>query len=224
MTIQKLEQIVPLGFSVSFLISVFFGCSQTNVDRPHPPRLVIDTRKLDFGSIEPSIRPIRREVVIKNGGDQTLRITSIDTGCDCLRMSMASDGIPPGQEYVGTFFLSTRKPGQNEAILTLKSNDPFNEVVVLRCSWFVEVKYRFDEPDRLIGDFQRGDPFEITAAVVSADSTSFVNLRDNGLSIETSPPPRIRRMRCHRRRRHCPRRDPRFSGAWTGGICCGFEG
>ena len=109
---------------------------------------------------------------------------SIDTGCQCLRLKTKSGEVLPGETLVGMLTLSTRKPGHNGANLTLRTNDPYNQVVVIRCTWDVEAKYQFEDSDVLLGDVRRNEVFEFSTHVVYADSGNYGDVGDAKLSIE----------------------------------------
>jgi hypothetical protein len=61
--------------------------------------LTLNVDEVDFGRV-PQYSNFFRKIVFRAEGDDTVRITEIDTFCDCIRLPMERKYIPPGDSMV----------------------------------------------------------------------------------------------------------------------------
>lgn len=70
--------------------------------------LSIDVERIDFGRV-PQNSNFYRKIVLRSVGDETLKITKINTFCKCIKMPLERNLIPPGDSIIVelSFFSST---------------------------------------------------------------------------------------------------------------------
>jgi hypothetical protein len=94
-------------------------------DPDHPPRLVLEPAKVDFGTVKQGV-VIERHVRITNGGEGTLCIPRVDSGCGCIQATLlGSRELRPGDEARLTITLdSTGRANVQRKHVHLFTNDP----------------------------------------------------------------------------------------------------
>ncbi len=112
----------------SFALGVLFlSCNNLQTG----PHIKFGKNEIDFGKMKQNVHKTR---VIKftNTGDDTLRITQIQTTCGCTAAIVSSEIIPPGKRgNIKVTFGSSMYLGKITRSVKIHSNDPSNQIVTL---------------------------------------------------------------------------------------------
>jgi hypothetical protein len=94
------------------------------------PRIVVASTKIDFGK-QPQKITLNKAVVIRNGGKADLNIQSVTPSCGCTTVDFPKV-IRPGQSGKVRLKVDTgSSPGQHTKSVTIKSNDPEKQTLVV---------------------------------------------------------------------------------------------
>lgn len=97
----------------------------------------------DWGSVKPIESPLKARTVIKNTGDEVLRIFRVEPGCGCTTAPLSNDYIQPGDTAILDIKLQIRNNrGKMNKKIDIYTNDPSNKIAVynLEANIFVAVE------------------------------------------------------------------------------------
>lgn len=82
----------------------------------------------DWGDVRLVQSPLRTRAILKNSGDEPLRIFQVQPACGCTTAPLSKDVIMPGDSAHLDIKLEVKKPEENmEKIITIMTNDPVNK-------------------------------------------------------------------------------------------------
>jgi len=103
--------------------------------RPIPS---IDEKIYDFGIIKEG-QKVSHEFVIRNEGDDTLRIKGVQTSCGCMSAGVEDTLVPPGgSTKIRVDFVSKSIPGNFDKAVWVRTNVIENPLITLRIKGYVE--------------------------------------------------------------------------------------
>lgn len=87
----------------------------------------------DWGDVKPKDNPLKAKVMIKNAGDELLKIEKVKPTCGCTTAPLSKDELSPGEtaELDITLRIGSR-PGSLSKSIRIMSNDSENETKYLR--------------------------------------------------------------------------------------------
>ncbi len=96
------------------------------------PKLTIDKERHDYGRVLYG-DTVKDEFVIKNTGDQPLKIDKLEASCGCTKVIKGASEIPPNGEtkIFASFDTNGLSGGKKQKSITVYSNDPERPVVKL---------------------------------------------------------------------------------------------
>ena len=111
-----------------------------------PTNVIVEPAALDFKCVTAQ-EQYHRTLRLRNDGDRTLRFTTTDSDCVCLRSTLASDILTPGETAEWLVELNTcRKQGEFHRHVYLRSNEPDRLVVHIPVHYHV-VPELFAQPE-----------------------------------------------------------------------------
>jgi len=165
------------------------------VINPEGPKLELDQNRIDLGVCAYG-KPVRREMTLRNRGNQVLVVTQIEMAKQKILASPVN--IQPNSSYVVDLVLqSPGTPGLYSEYLTISTNDPVvKRQIVSVVGWFearlgvtivkekefnlfYQVRIVNDSPDKVkVSDFIPGDKYEIASGkeVIEPGSYSIVQV------------------------------------------------
>jgi len=88
------------------------------------PRIEVEPRAFDFGNVLPA-RTLSTELSVRNLGDGELKITKVDTTCNCTVVGAYDEVLAPGTGTRLRVSLTTPDtPGRTFQGVRIESNDP----------------------------------------------------------------------------------------------------
>ncbi|MCK5600209.1 DUF1573 domain-containing protein [bacterium] len=134
-----------LFIAISLILIFFSGCEKggmeprangskakkVKVDVSGP---VLDFSQLeyDFGQIKPAEK-VRHDFKFRNTGKETLNIINIRSSCGCTTVKLQKREYAPGEEGVITASFDPKNfQGDTVKTISIKSNDPLRETIVLK--------------------------------------------------------------------------------------------
>ncbi|TWT88477.1 hypothetical protein Mal64_19600 [Pseudobythopirellula maris] len=131
------------------------------------PRAVFDSTRYDFG-VAPPKEPQEHTFLVRNEGDAPLTVKQVATSCKCVVTEMPEGPIVPGQSarITAGWFGRVDTPDYSQTI-TLKTNDPRQEIVELRVVGTIAFPVTFRPNLLSLRDVLKGQPYETSAEVVS---------------------------------------------------------
>lgn len=78
----------------------------------------------DWGDIRKSDNPLKHTFLIKNKGDDTLRIYRVKPTCGCTTAPISRDQIEPGGTATLDVTYRVSQPGKNSKSIQISTNDP----------------------------------------------------------------------------------------------------
>jgi rhodanese-related sulfurtransferase len=94
--------------------------------------------------------------LLKNAGDQILKITGVRTSCGCTTTTLAKTELTPGDSVGLEAVVNTSGfTGTVERTVTVQSNDPANVSLVLRLSITILAPVEVPPAQITVGDFQK---------------------------------------------------------------------
>jgi hypothetical protein len=99
-------------------------------ERPDPngefPKLALSNRIIDFGELSQEVIE-NEQVTVTNVGKIPLNIRKIISNCNCVKTTVSSEDIQPGESAViSVEFTTGKRRGLQNKALTIYSNDPFH--------------------------------------------------------------------------------------------------
>ena len=124
MELIKMNTIKSIATIFTFF-AVITAFSQPKID-------VVGGQNCDWGRISPKDNPLKRDVVIRNAGNQKLILKNVKPTCGCTTAPMEKSELEPGES---TKLKVTLNIGGNSGPLTkyinIESNDPNTPLFVL---------------------------------------------------------------------------------------------
>jgi len=94
--------------------------------------------------------------LLRNLGDQTLKITGVRTSCGCTTATLVKTDLPPGDSVGLEATVNTVGfTGTVDRTVTIQSNDPLNPSFVLRLSITILAPVAVDPPQIGVAEFQK---------------------------------------------------------------------
>ena len=91
---------------------------------PGRPQIEVEPRAFDFGNVLPG-KTLSKELAVRNHGDAELRITKVDTTCNCTVVGSYEAVLAPGTGTRLRISLTTPAlPGRTLQGVRIESNDP----------------------------------------------------------------------------------------------------
>ncbi len=95
------------------------------------PKAVIHPIAYDFGDINQD-SVVSRNFVIKNEGNDILKITKVSASCGCTAVVSEKNELKPGESTdIKVTFNSKGKSGKQNKTITIETNDPKNSTIKL---------------------------------------------------------------------------------------------
>jgi|GEM_PF-1117441 len=188
------------------LSAVFFALLFTPLFALGAPELSVPQPKHDFGEAR-SGEKVDHRFVLKNTGNDTLKILRIRTSCGCTTPGVREMEIPPGEQAELPVQMNLHgRSGPQKQQVVLTTNDPDNRMVTLRMSGEAVPLISIDPRTlnlKLIRPGEKaegvitltsrtGEPFEVTNVKSTRDKVDLrVTHAKDGLSatIHVSPRP-----------------------------------
>ena len=96
------------------------------------PRIVVEPAGFDFGQALQN-KTLPKDFVLRNVGDEALRIEDVRTSCGCTAALPSERVVPPGGQTRLHVELQTRTAeGRLEKIVYVRSNDPTRNVLEVK--------------------------------------------------------------------------------------------
>jgi hypothetical protein len=117
---DKTMKLIYYSFMMAFII--------TAIARSQP-KLFIDKHKIDLGTMYIGEKRIGK-IIIKNIGNDTLRILYVGSSCGCTTIKRTKDFLLPGQsDYIKYEFRPEGIPGPVEKDINILTNDSTSKIV-----------------------------------------------------------------------------------------------
>jgi hypothetical protein len=98
------------------------------------PRIVVEPASFDFGQALQN-KTLTKDFVLRNLGDESLRIEDVKTTCGCTAALPNERVVPPGGQTRLQVSLQTRTAeGRLERSVNIRSNDPTRNVLEVKLS------------------------------------------------------------------------------------------
>lgn len=134
---------IVLGFLILGLaVYGYFKATPEN-QTGNAPKIEISASFFDFGEVEHG-QVLERSFVVKNTGQDILKIKSVRTSCSCTEGKIEKNIIEPGQEtnllvtYDTGAMSGPHGKGRQERIIFIQSNDPLNSQVEVKITALVQ--------------------------------------------------------------------------------------
>jgi hypothetical protein len=96
------------------------------------PRIAVEPATFDFGQALQN-KTLTKDFVLRNLGDESLRIEDVRTTCGCTAALPTDRVVPPGGQTRLQVSLQTRtSEGRLEKSVNIRSNDPTHSVIEIR--------------------------------------------------------------------------------------------
>ncbi len=96
------------------------------------PKITIDNKIFNFGDIKQG-ESKSHKFIVKNSGKSDLIVRKIKSSCGCTVVKLNKKIIKPGQsEEISVIFKSKGKEGKQHKMITIISNDPTQQSLILR--------------------------------------------------------------------------------------------
>jgi hypothetical protein len=113
------------------LIALFFV--SFGVMSAQPKIEIIGGDKYDWGKVKPKDSPLKTKVLVKNTGNEDLKILNVKPSCGCTAAPIDKNILKPNETAtIDLSFNVGNNPGVNSKTLTITSNDPSNGTKIFR--------------------------------------------------------------------------------------------
>jgi hypothetical protein len=113
-------------FRITSFFSVLILSAITLFSQPKIEITGGDTK--DWGKVSPKDSPLKTNIVIKNTGNELLRITKMKPGCGCTTAPLKKDSLAPGESTVVEVSLNiSGNTGGVTKSISITTNDPTHE-------------------------------------------------------------------------------------------------
>jgi hypothetical protein len=125
------------NFSITTMIVQDFS-KLTNTERTNPAKIKFDSLTHDFGNIK--VGDIKEfDFVFKNIGGSDLKILQASSTCGCTASTPDQYLTKPGERsFIHVAFDSKGRSGKQQKKITVITNDPENQTIMLTISCFIE--------------------------------------------------------------------------------------
>lgn len=135
---------------------------------PKGPVAKVESTAFDFGAIDQNDQ-VSHTFTIKNVGDQDLEILRTRTTCGCTVAKPSQKIMKPGQTSdIAVTFSSGRRKGVQNKKITVQTNDPNNDTIVLELTGSVSERLTFDPARLRIKDVEAGTPYVQKVVITNA--------------------------------------------------------
>jgi hypothetical protein len=124
------------------------------------PRVEVEPREFDFGSIWEGM-PAKKTFRIRNTGDEPLTL-NLHSSCGCTVPSKPKSPLAPGEGDTFTLTYNTYKLGRARTRVTVRSNDPANQNVMIQVRGEVKPLYRKTPQRASFGSVEQDTLRELT--------------------------------------------------------------
>lgn len=117
--------------SVFLLLSVFTFMTFSAFAQPKLE--IVGGDKFDWGKVKPKDSPLKTNVIIKNTGNQDLKILNVKPSCGCTAAPIDKNLLKPNETAtINLSFNVGDHPGVNAKTVTITSNDPLSSTKIFR--------------------------------------------------------------------------------------------
>lgn len=96
------------------------------------PRVEVIERTYDFGTIKEVDGATKGQFIIKNVGNEPLKITNVRPSCGCTASKYTTEDIAPGQTgFIEAAYDPTNRPGPFNKSISVSTNDPQHSTFVI---------------------------------------------------------------------------------------------
>ncbi len=111
-----------------FVFSFAFGSMLAQ-----PKLEIIGGDKYDWGKVKPKDSPLKTKVIVKNIGNEDLKILNVKPSCGCTAAPIDKNILKPNETAtIDLSFNVGTNPGVNSKTLTITTNDPNNSSKIFR--------------------------------------------------------------------------------------------
>lgn len=132
------KKILKLLFIVLFTIS---SASASDTKNTKGPKFeFVGSNNYDWGKVKKNDGPLKTKIIIKNSGNEDLKIHSVKPACGCTTAPISKDIIKPGETAdIDVSLNITKQSGKVSKGINITTNDPSNDKVsyLLKCEVFV---------------------------------------------------------------------------------------
>ncbi len=124
------------------------------------PRIQVDRKDFDFGRRYQG-ESIEHVFVIRNAGDDTLRINNVRSSCGCTATLLDKHALAPGESAeLKATFSTGRFRGQVEKMISVYSNDEQNPTTILQLQGEVAVDLEVSPTQLYFVNLKQGERLE----------------------------------------------------------------
>lgn len=125
-------QSVNKGLSKIFALLVVL--TFTTISAFAQPKIeIVGGDKFDWGKVKPKDSPLKTKVIVKNIGNEDLKILNVKPSCGCTAAPIDKNILKPYETAtIDLSFNVGDHPGVNSKTLTITSNDPVNGTKIFR--------------------------------------------------------------------------------------------
>lgn len=117
---RKLLLIGAICLSIVALITLFFGCGESQI---RAPKIDISEESWDFGTVKIG-SDVKHTIIIKNTGSDILTLYAYPSCPACMYLELEKYSIPPKSETKLHIKVVETQAGPYEGSITVDSNDP----------------------------------------------------------------------------------------------------
>lgn len=127
---------------ISYILLILFFFSLLNYSQENKsPKIFCKEPTLNFGTVSKKKAKLKHTFIIKNIGDDVLRIKNSSVSCGCTVLEIKDKDILPGKATRINVQLNLRGlRGENKKEIILETNDPSNKYFRLYLKGNVKVK------------------------------------------------------------------------------------
>jgi hypothetical protein len=145
------------------------------------PSISFDAQTKDFGKILEGEK-LKHIFKFVNKGTQTLEVQSVAASCGCTSTLLSKKSLKPGQDgQIEVAVDTSGRTGDLNKTVTVTSNDPLHQQVVLTITAQVEPEFTLSSPSVYFGNVPKGQEItkEITITVQSPKPVSLLSVESN---------------------------------------------
>jgi hypothetical protein len=159
----------------------------------HAPSIYFDSQTMDFGKILEG-QKLKHVFKFANKGTATLEVLSVVASCGCTSTLLSQKSIKAGQDgQIEVVVDTSGRSGALSKTVTVTSNDPLHQQVVLTMTAQVEPEFALSQPSVYFGNVPKGQEAtkEITITVQPPKPVNFLSVESNdpGVTVRIEPVP-----------------------------------
>ena len=113
---------------VLLYLTLLLGFGASSISGYAAPKLACDEPEYQFGELDSS-ETVKHNFVIRNEGDEPLKITRVRTDCGCTLARLKDKTLAPGEQTTLLSTLSLKgRHGKQRKRITLETNDPSQDL------------------------------------------------------------------------------------------------